>query len=140
LKKYSILFAITYFIVIFGLGEIAERYQIDAAMTLNFFSTVLSVFIAALWFARQQNRRPSHDEVMAFSWQGLAGVWIASIISTAIMFTFFISPMDVMAMLKELSMAVIVVGALIGGLIACVIYFFLIRFSFSAFTKMLRPA
>lgn len=140
MKKYSIIFAITYFIVIFGLGEIAERYQIDAAMTLNFFSTVLSVFIAAFWFAKQQNRRPSHDEVMAFSWQGLAGVWIASIISTAIMFTFFISPNEVMGLLKNAGMGVIIFAVLVGGPIISLVYFFLIRLSFSAFTKMLRPA
>ncbi len=140
MKKYSIIFAITYFIVIFGLGEIAERFQINASMTLNILSTVLSVFIAALWFAKEQNRQPSPDEVTTFAWQALAGVWIASMISTAIMFAFFISPSDVMAMLKELSMGVLIVGGLIGALIISVVYFFLIRFSFSALTKVLRPA
>ncbi len=140
MKKFSILFSISYLVLTFGFGSIAEALQIDAGVTFNIVATVLAALIAAFWFTRDQQRRPTPDEVSAFSFQSLVGVWIASIVLTTIMFTFFISGAEIMAMLSEMGTGMLIAAGIFATIIISLLYYFVIRWSFSGFTKLFKPA
>lgn len=138
MKKYSILFAIAYFIITYGVGEVAERLQINAGITLNLVSTVVAVLIAAWWFGREHSEPPTSDEINAFAFQALAGVWIASLILTVIVLFFLASGADVIAMLSSMSTTVLIIGGVIGVIVMSLVYFFIIKLSFTWFTKLLK--
>lgn len=140
MKKFSILFCIAYLILTFGFGSIAEALQIDAGVTFNIVATIVAVLIAAWWFSHDQKRRPTPDEISAFSFQGLCGVWVASIVLTTILLTFFVSGAEIMALLSEMGVAVLIFGGIFVTIVISLLYYFVIRWSFSGFTKLFKPA
>ena len=140
MKKYSILFTIAYFILTYALGELADRLHMNAGVTFNITATLAAVFIAGWWFSREQKRRPTPLEINAFSAQGLLGVWIASILLAIIVFTFLVSSAEVIALLSQIGTIMLIVFGLIGVLLISLIYYVVIRWAFTWFTKLLHPA
>ena len=140
MKKFSIVFTIAFLVLSFAVGSIAEALQIDAGVTMNLVVTVVASCLAASWFVKQHDRRPSSQELTAFALQSTLGAWIASAILTVIVYTFLASSADVVAMLRSFSIGMLIVVLLASAIVISLLYYVVIRWSFSWFAKLQRTA
>ena len=140
LKNFSILFFFAYVILTSALDAIAELFKIDAAISLNMAATIAASFLASAWFSTARERRPTGQEIAAYAWQATLAAWLATMIMTAIVLT-FLAPKDyAQFMLASIPRALLIIVVLIAIPLISLLYYVVIRLSFSWCTKLMRPA
>jgi hypothetical protein len=80
MKKYVLVFAVTYLLLTVVLGVITEMLKIGGGAGLNIAATIASSFIAAWRFTQEQGRLPTAEENNSYARLALASVWVASLL------------------------------------------------------------
>ncbi|OYY73217.1 MAG: hypothetical protein B7Y40_10405 [Gammaproteobacteria bacterium 28-57-27] len=135
MKKYVVVFAVTYLLLTVALGTIAEMLKIGGGAGLNIAATIASSFVAAWRFTKEQGRLPTAEENSLYTRLALASVWLVSLLLVVAFFVFFMSPADVDAIKKILVTKIFIIAATVGFIVLSAIYYFVIKWSFSWYTK-----
>jgi hypothetical protein len=138
MKKYVLIFAIMYLLLMAALSMARVFLKLEGGTVQNVVMICLSSMIVASLFVRDQKRSPTEDETKSFSLLALLSVWVISIpvMIGLIAFQSGFSPDEVGATLDALaSMSFLVIFILTS-----VLYYIVIRLAFSLYIKkMLLP-
>jgi hypothetical protein len=135
MKKYVLIFAVSYLLLTVVLGIVTEMLEIDGVAGLNMAVTVASSFIAAWRFTQEQGRIPTVEENSSYTRLALASVWVTSLLLVISFFVFIMSPDEADAIMKILVTKIFIVVATVGFFVLSAIYYFLIKWSFSWYAK-----
>jgi hypothetical protein len=140
LKKYTLVFAAAYGVMTLALGFLVDATNMKGGGGLNVVATLAGGFGAAHLFARDHGRGPTLEERKRFAWQALLAVWLVSLLLMAATLAFFASPGEVRAVRHMLASGrMLLIGLAAMGFVS-LIYFFVIRWSFSWYARKAVPA
>lgn len=150
MKKYSLIFSISYFLLVLVVGAVAERLELNKGTVLGIVPVIAASFLAAWRFTKDHNRQPTPKEKKTYSWQALLGAWIVSFLvtATAVMSIVFLSPdgmeslATVMALLigttspSTADLAVVILIYIGLAVLMSLAFYLAIRWSFAWYAKM----
>lgn len=135
MKKYTLIFSLSYFVLALVAGAITEWLQLKIGTGVGISTTIAASFMAAWQFTKDHNRQPTLEEKKTYAWQALMGVWIVSLLILAVIFAVFLSPRDIEPLFYLFdSTLILAIGAGLTVFISF-IYYVVIRWSFAWYAK-----
>ena len=135
MKKYALVFAVSYLLLTVVLGAIAEVLKVKGGSGFNIAAMLASSFFAASRFTKEQCRLPTAEELKLYSWLAVSAVWGVSLLLLVVALAFLFSPTEANALLLFAASKIFIGIFVVGGLIISVIYYFAIKWSFSWYAK-----
>lgn len=141
MKKYIWIFSAAYFVLLLGLGFLADLFNFKAAPISFGMSALLGAGFAGGWqFNKDNNRLPTKKEKWTFAWLGLLCSWLIALLMFFVAFAILFSDEPLkMAMLLNLfneSKILNMVFILLGIAFISIFQILIIFFSFSWYTKI----
>lgn len=136
MKKYTLIFCATYFVLAIVVAVVAEWLKLKGGAGLGIVATLAASSFSAWKFTKDHNRQPTLEEKKAYAWQALAGVWVVSLILVLAVFFAIFSPSDTKALLSIMATKFFLIVATCGALFISLLYYIAIRWSFAWYAKM----
>jgi hypothetical protein len=140
LKPHVRQFLVFYFLATIAIAIVATLLKLGSSAGLNFAAVFGAGYFAASKFVKAEGREPSDEEKKTLAWQGLLGTWVISLVLVLLVFVVTVP----FAALGEALVAFASVSTLLIMVFAfsfiSVLYYFAIRWSFSAGAKAMLKA
>ncbi len=136
MRKYTILFTITYFVITIIIAVITTLLEIGGELFSGIVATFAASALAAWKFANDQGREPSLEEKKSFAWQALLSIWIVSLLVAGVVIAILLSPderKEAFDLITSQTFLLITFGVTI---FVSLIYYVVIRWSFAWYAKI----
>ena len=135
MKKYVLIFTISYLLLTIALAIITSLLKVGGGTTLNIAVTIASSFIAAWQFTKEQERIPTTEENNSYARLALAGTWAVSLLLVIAFLALLVPPTELETFKKLISTKIFLIIFPIAFIVLSVIYYFVIKWSFSWYAK-----
>jgi hypothetical protein len=130
LKRYIIIFTISYVILLLLLGGLAEILKLSSGTAFAVAAVGGASFFAAAAFAKDHARPPTGEEKTSFAWRALLSVWVVSLLFSAVFIASQVPAGELRGLLRSFtSGSALALGAGFF-LFASALHYFAIRWSF----------
>jgi hypothetical protein len=135
MKKYTLIFCISFLVLTIVLAAVAGWLEIKAGAGFGVMAIFAASSLAAWKFTKDNNRPPTLEEKKIYAWQALLGAWIVTFLLVAVMFV-SLSPSDTKSLLDFMATKTFLFIATCVSVFTSLIYYLSIRWSFAWYAKM----
>ena len=135
MKKYTLLFTITYFAITLIIAVITTLLEIGGELFSGIATTFAASALAAWRFANDHGREPSLEEKKSFAWQALASIWVISLLMAGIVVVVLLSPDEMKEAFDLLTSQRFLIILVLVTLFVSLIYYAVIRWTFAWYAK-----
>jgi len=137
MKKYVLIFTVAYLLLTVTLAIAATLLKVNSGTLLNLGVAIASSFFAAWQFTKEHARIPTREENTAYARLALVATWGVSAFLVVSFLAIFLSPAELEAFRKLMTTKMFLAVAPVACIVLSVIYYFVIKWSFSWSAKQI---
>ena len=135
MKRYALIFAVTYLVLSLALLTILEILKSDDNPSFNLIIALAASFVAAGKFVKENGYLPTPEQTKAYSLMALLATWIVSILIAVVAFSVLLTPEEFSSILNLAKTSFFWILAFTTMFILSLVYYYAIKWSFSWYAK-----